>query len=245
MKKFHFTKNYAFFIGALADNKFHKHYAQQISVTSNLQMALTQENGHEHNGQVFFINSQVIHKLESVTEQLTLLINPVSSIGHQLHINFSGNEFMLRENELSIVLTNQLDLFQKNEIGFEILCSKIDEAFFDFKCKCEKTIHINDNRILRAIEYMDKHFETPLNVEQVAELCFLSPTRFLHLFKEKTNLNFRRYQLWNKLVLSLPYLMDNTVVDTAYKFGFSDNSHYTRTFKETFGVTPKFLSAKR
>lgn len=79
----------------------------------------------------------------------------------------------------------------------------------------------------------------------IAEYCHLSPTRFLHLFKERTNLSFRRYQLWNKLVKSLPYLEKNSVTDTAYAFGFSDNSHYTRTFIETFGVTPKFLSLKK
>jgi AraC-like DNA-binding protein len=71
--------------------------------------------------------------------------------------------------------------------------------------------------------------------------CHLSPTRFLHLFKEKTNLNFRRYQLWNKVVKSLPYLIKNSITETAYTFGFSDSSHYTRTFIETFGVTPKFF----
>jgi AraC-like DNA-binding protein len=101
--------------------------------------------------------------------------------------------------------------------------------------------HLQDDRIIKAFEFIDKNFEKVLSLEEVAEYCYLSPTRFLHLFKEKTNLNFRRYQLWNKVVKSLPYLMKNSITGTAYTFGFSDSSHYTRTFIETFGVTPKFF----
>lgn len=91
---------------------------------------------------------------------------------------------------------------------------------------------------------MDANFEKVLSLEEVAEKCFLSPTRFLHLFKEKTNLTFRRYQLWNKLIQSLPFLVKHSITETAHSFGFSDSSHYIRTFKETFGVTPKFLTPK-
>ncbi|WP_409050310.1 helix-turn-helix domain-containing protein [Sphingobacterium sp. 2149] len=82
-----------------------------------------------------------------------------------------------------------------------------------------------------------------VSLKEIANICFLSETRFLHLFKEKTNLNFRRYQLWNKLIKSLPYLKEHSITDTAYQFGFTDSSHYSRTFKETFGLTPKFLSS--
>jgi AraC-like DNA-binding protein len=101
--------------------------------------------------------------------------------------------------------------------------------------------HLQDNRIIKAFEFIGNNFEKVLSLEEVADYCSLSSTRFLHLFKEKTNLNFRRYQLWNKLVKSLPYLTKNSIADTAYTFGFSDSSHYTRTFIETFGVTPKFF----
>ncbi|NVK52191.1 MAG: AraC family transcriptional regulator [Flavobacteriaceae bacterium] len=44
--------------------------------------------------------------------------------------------------------------------------------------------------------------------------------------------------------MSLKRKRKNWITETAHTFGFSDSSHYTRTFKETFGVTPKFLLPK-
>jgi AraC-like DNA-binding protein len=45
-------------------------------------------------------------------------------------------------------------------------------------------------------------------------------------------------------VKSLPHLTKNSITDTAYTFGFTDSSHYAKTFKETFGVNPKFMLQK-
>lgn len=241
---FHFDKNFGLFIGKLKENIYHKHYALQISVSvkSNMKLALKGEN--EILGKSFFINSQIEHKLISESNQLTILINPLSSIGHQFHLQFGKSNFTLLNENLSDELIETLNRFETSEIDFKTLCELISQVLSEYQCNCESEYHLDEQRIINAIKYMDANFEKVLSLEEVAEKCFLSPTRFLHLFKQKTNLTFRRYQLWNKLIKSLPFLVKNSITETTYTFGFSDNSHYTRTFKETFGVTPKFLITK-
>lgn len=241
---FHFDKNFGIFIGKLKDNIYHKHYALQISVSVKSNMVLTLKGENEILGKSFFINSKIEHKLISKSNQLTILINPLSSIGHQFHLQFGKSNFKLLNENLSDKLIENLKKFETSEIDFEKLCELISQILSEYQCTCESENHLGEQRIINAIKYMDANFEKVLSLEEVAEKCFLSPTRFLHLFKEKTNLTFRRYQLWNKLIKSLPFLVKNSITETAYTFGFSDNSHYTRTFKETFGVTPKFLVAK-
>lgn len=238
---FHFDKNFGLFIGQLTDNKFHKHYALQISVASKSYMTLSVKNQSDNIGKAFFLNSKVEHKLICDTNQLTILINPLSAIGHQLYLKYGKSSHSILKDYLSDELIDVLNKIESREITFENLCILISQILTKYKCNCELDNHLQDDRIIKAFELIDKNFEKVLSLEEVAEHCHLSPTRFLHLFKEKTNLNFRRYQLWNKVVKSLPYLIKNSITETAYTFGFSDSSHYTRTFIETFGVTPKFF----
>lgn len=241
---FHFDKNFGLFIGQLTDNKFHKHYALQISFASKSNLILSVKNHSDNNGKAFFIGSRFEHKLICDTNQLTILVNPLSAIGHQLYLKYGKSSHSALNDYLSHELIEVLIKFESREITFETLCILTLQILTKYKCNCELDNHLQDDRIIKAFEFIDKNFEKVLSLEEVAEHCYLSPTRFLHLFKEKTNLNFRRYQLWNKLVKSLPYLTKNSITDTAYTFGFSDSSHYTRTFIETFGVTPKFLIPK-
>jgi len=241
---FHFEKNFGLFFGKLPENKFHKHFALQLSVSSNSNLELYEKNQNKITGKAFFINSNIEHKLICQSSQLTILINPLSSIGHYLHLENQGVDYSLVRNELSEKLILSLNKFESNGITFNDLCEITSEILVKYQCTCEADNHFKDDRIIKAIKYMDQNFEKVLSLEEVSAKYFLSPTRFLHLFKEKTNLSFRRYQLWNKVVKSLPYLIKNSITDTAYNFGFSDSSHYTRTFKETFGVTPKFLLKK-
>lgn len=241
---FHFDKNFGLFIGKLKENLYHKHYALQISVSVKSNMTLTIKGENEILGKSFFINSKVEHKLISESNQLTVLVNPLSSIGHQFHLQFEKSNFASLNENLSDKLIETLNKFETSKIDFEKLCELTSQVLSEYQCTCESENHFDEKRIINAIKYMDANFEKVLSLEEVSKKCFLSPTRFLHLFKEKTNLTFRRYQLWNKIIKSLPFLVKNSITETAYKFGFSDSSHYTRTFKETFGVTPKFLLQK-
>jgi AraC-like DNA-binding protein len=182
--------------------------------------------------------------LTSQEIQLTILINPLSSLGHYLYLNFGQIQTANIPEDLEQKLSESLTNLEKRKIDFNEFCLSISEILYQLKCSCENDNHSKDDRIIKALEILDTNFEKIYSLEELADLCFLSPSRFLHLFKEKTGLNFRRYQLWNKIVKSLPHLTKNSITDTAYTFGFTDSSHYTRTFKETFGVNPKFIFQK-
>jgi AraC-like DNA-binding protein len=241
---FYFDKNFGLFIGKLTTNEFHKHYALQISISEIAHLKLTLKEHKEQLGNAFYIASNVEHKLTSQDNQLTILINPLSPLGHYLFLNFGQVERATIPQDLENKLLNCLNSFYRKEIEFQTFCSSISDILHHLKCSCEKSNHSKDERIIEVLEFLDKNVENSYSLEELADLCFLSPSRFLHLFKEKTGLSFRRFQLWNKIIKSLPHLTENSITDTAYKFGFTDSSHYTRTFKETFGVNPKFMFLK-
>src|SRR5690606_11662265 len=129
---FHFDKNFGLFIGKLKENIYHKHYALQISVSVKSNMGLTIKGENEIIGKSFFINSKVEHKLISESNQLTVLVNPLSSIGHQFHLQFGKSNFTLINENLSDKLIKILNKFETSEIDFEKLCELISQVLSEY-----------------------------------------------------------------------------------------------------------------
>ncbi|WMJ72361.1 AraC family transcriptional regulator [Cytophagaceae bacterium ABcell3] len=239
---FYFNKNFGLFVGRLTDNKFHKHYAIQISLSLSAALELSVKNEQKSIvGNAFFISSNTEHKLWCDDIQLTILINPLCSTGQHLSQMFGCPCFQTVHNPLQAKLNKSLKSLIGKESSFENFCLNITETLNQNKNEYHVKINLKDDRIMKALAIMEGNFEKVYSLEEISSLCYLSPSRFLHLFKETTEINFRRYQLWNRLIKSMPFLKNNSITETAHICGFSDSSHYTRTFKETFGVNPKFL----
>ncbi|SMG16214.1 helix-turn-helix domain-containing protein [Sphingobacterium psychroaquaticum] len=236
--KIYIGRTMGVFVGQFNDNALHKHYALQISVTAFGEFQITDENNQHLFYSTCFISSNIKHRFSSDETTLIILINPISTLGHQLAARYRDKKIVNLDHELK-PLVDFLIAYLNDGNKFDILIDNLTTFLTRFKCACEN--HFEDDRIYSAITYLENNFDRIVSLKEIAAQSFLSETRFLQLFKEKTNLNFRRYQLWNKLVKSLPALEAHSITETAHRFGFTDSSHYSRTFKETFGLSPKFL----
>lgn len=235
-------KRWGLFLGQFNDNILHQHYALQISVVSEGNIELMDENNNKTYYQSCFINSNVKHQFSSDSTALIILINPLSCIGYHLHSRFRNSNISTLNKEFE-VLTTYLSNYIHKQLSFEALIRNVGDTLEAFKCECELGSHFTDDRIYRAIQFLEQSFHRVVSLKEVATYSHLSETRFLHLFKEKTSLTFRRYQLWNKLIKSIAHLPKQSITETAHQFGFTDSSHYSRTFKETFGLNPKNLAS--
>lgn len=246
--RFYFDKDFGFFIGQLTDNKPHKHYAQQISIAATGSINVYWGEKKKLQSKGVFINTNVPHHIDTNSLHLTILINPLSATGHFLHNLYLGKlccSLDSLDEYTCVSLSSLLSLFSADQITFPNLTKRIVDIMYKLKCSCEEEIHVKNEKVFHAIKYMEKNFDEVLSLKDVAAYSCISETRFLHLFKQYTGLRFRRYQLWNRLIKSLPYLMQHTIADTAYSYGFTDNSHYTRTFVESFGISPSLLLYKK
>jgi AraC-like DNA-binding protein len=67
----------------------------------------------------------------------------------------------------------------------------------------------------------------------------LSASRFNHLFREETGVSFRRYRLWTRLRGAIRSVgATRTLTDAAMHGGFADAAHFSRVFRDMFGLTP-------
>lgn len=97
-----------------------------------------------------------------------------------------------------------------------------------------------DERILRLVSHFKTHDEQDLpSAKRAAAFCHLSESRFLHLFKKELGLPFRKYLLWLKLRRFFSHLQNGKNITTAaHEAGFSDSSHLSRFFADSFGLNP-------
>lgn len=93
--------------------------------------------------------------------------------------------------------------------------------------------------VLRAIRASD---DLRISLDTAADVAFLSPTRFAHLFRDQVGLPFSRYMLWRKLTRAMVAIgSEQTIAAAAHAADFADAAHLTRTFYQMVGMAPSAL----
>ena len=75
---------------------------------------------------------------------------------------------------------------------------------------------------------------------EAAKACGMSVSRFRVLFREVFRRPFAAYELQYRLNCAASDILKSslTVKDAAFQWGFFDTSHFTRTFKKVYGMSP-------
>ena len=97
-----------------------------------------------------------------------------------------------------------------------------------------------DGRALQTIiDYMEAHLSESLSVGELARLVGLSKFHFTRLFKQTTRVSPYQFFLQRRLNRARQ-LLDRgglTVGQVSHSLGFSDQSHFSKQFKNRFGIT--------
>ncbi|MGL4191249.1 MAG: AraC family ligand binding domain-containing protein [Vibrio sp.] len=106
-----------------------------------------------------------------------------------------------------------------------------------FKQPAVKPLGKHNLAILK--EWVLSQLDQPLRLEQLAQLCHLSPTQFQRHFKAQTGLTPYAWLKRLRLEQSMKLLQSGTSgTDAAYQVGFYDQAHFSKAFKSTFGLSP-------
>lgn len=101
----------------------------------------------------------------------------------------------------------------------------------------EKTLQ----KIKFIIRYVQEHYQEPVTVAQMAELCHYSSSHFMKFFKEHMKTSFVHYL--NDYRLTMAHRMlgnsSDSILEIAQKNGFDNLSYFNRLFKRKYGVTPR------
>jgi len=95
-------------------------------------------------------------------------------------------------------------------------------------------------RIQKVVDYIHANLDKRITADDLARAARLSRSRLCYLFKAETGVAPMQY-LKRCRIEKARDLLESTplsVKEIRSSVGLSDRSHFTRSFKETFGVTP-------
>jgi AraC family transcriptional regulator len=99
---------------------------------------------------------------------------------------------------------------------------------------------LRPKQLARVLEVIDARLATGVSVVELAAVVPLSVSRFTHAFREAVGVPPHQYVIARRLERAREELQrgGTTIVATALRWGFTDQSHFTRLFRKRYGVTP-------
>jgi AraC family transcriptional regulator of arabinose operon len=123
----------------------------------------------------------------------------------------------------------------------EALCANaLEEMLLLLARQCQQASSL-DARVQQILEMLSQQIAEPLDVSLIARRLALSPSRAAHLFKEATGESIMA--ALTRLRLSqarrLLEFTNRPVGEIARSVGFQSSYHFSRQFKNSFGLSPQ------
>lgn len=120
---------------------------------------------------------------------------------------------------------------------------EISSAEFDIMCFGEALApRALDPRVVRAIAQIGRFCGEPVTAASCAVEAGLSPSRFLHLFKEETGISFRSFRAWKRARHLLHFAnQDINLAHLAQDIGYPDSTHFSHSIRRFYGLMPRAI----
>lgn len=213
----------------------HQHHAIQItlSLANPFKIRFSKEAEFKEYKSLI-IDSNCPHEFIGEGKYLFLYFDPETEAGVLLKQKYLNERTI---NELVIESSRVAKIFNccitptEEKIAYEMTHMILPEWVSESKA--------NDKRISKIIEYLNQQLDRDIDIKSLASKVFISESRLMHLFKSEIGIPIRKYILWNRLALAVKSVLEGrNLTEASYAAGFSDSSHFTRTFKDMFGITP-------
>jgi AraC-like DNA-binding protein len=94
-------------------------------------------------------------------------------------------------------------------------------------------------RLQRALDYIENHLESRICLEDLAAEACYSPSHFVWMFRAATGRTPMEYVRQRRMTeAARAILSGDDIVDAVYRFGFSAQDAFTRSFRRTIGSPP-------
>jgi AraC-like DNA-binding protein len=106
--------------------------------------------------------------------------------------------------------------------------------------KSTKYGNMKDFYVKEAISFIELNYSFPITVEDVAIFCNLNRNYLGKLFKDSTNQTLQHFLMSYRMnrASELLKLSDLTINEISKRCGYQNQLHFSRAFKNIFGVSP-------
>ena len=219
-------------------------------------------------GDGFLINTGILHRAQaadcSICRFHSIVFHPrivggsIDSIFHQKYVSpivhnvsldclfLSKN--VLWQNDILKAVENTWQIFYQQNPGYEfiirnylseIICLlqyNFDSGHYNVN---QKSIR-NSIRAKKMIQYIHDHFSDQLTISQIAKSASISNSECMRCFHHIIGMTPIQYLKEYRLHRACQMLSSTNelISDIALQCGFHDFSYFTKTFRETRGITP-------
>jgi len=138
-------------------------------------------------------------------------------------------------------LAKNIERQQKNPLSQEMETQSILKLLIShFVARASYRNEDIENRILKSLYYIHKNLDKPIQIEVLADMCFMTKDHYIRLFKKEMNTTPGKYINQKKIErVQLALLInDKPIKDIAYDFGFDNIFYFNRLFKKMTGMSP-------
>ncbi|WP_455716977.1 AraC family transcriptional regulator [Anaerosporobacter sp.] len=248
------------------------HWHKEIEIiylhSGTLTLWIESKEYHLNSGDVYFINSEVLHQFSSTDkntcyyayvfplESLQFALSDYSQtlveplLTHtMLFPNFVPKDSIVYEN----ILKEVQELIHVNEnktLGYELTTKacilKLIGYLIQAKLLYTPTLLIHSSTAKKSdirkqiLSYIQENYASPISLEDLADLSHMSTKYFCHYFKQNFSMTFLEYVTRYRIEKARIFLKDTglSVMEIGFLVGYENFSYFIRTFKRIVGITP-------
>lgn len=96
-------------------------------------------------------------------------------------------------------------------------------------------------QIQETLDFIEAHLSEEISIDSLAKMAALSPFYYQRLFSRLVKKPVAEYIKLRRMARATEALLqkEQRILDIALNLGFSSHEHFTRSFKDTFGMTPE------
>lgn len=141
------------------------------------------------------------------------------------------------------------ELLEKNDLDsfiqlLKILNTMVNSSEYKIINKLDEVITYKQGeteRLHKVYDFVNKNFDKPIKLEQVAEIANMTSTSFSRYFKTTLNKSFSDFLKEIRVNYACKLLKDNnTQIETiSYQCGYPSITNFNKQFKSIIGLQPK------
>lgn len=213
-------------------------------------------------GDMLLISPSDLHRLDindtnREYERIVLWLNPRylkslstanTNLAECFDLSYRSKHYLIRDLILSEIIREELEaLCSQNlsgeygaDIAAEINIISLLLTLNKYTRSVDYALIPKDTLVSKTLHYICANIASELSLETIADAMFISKYYLSRLFKAETNSTIHQYIIKKRLVLSKQYIEQGLPISAiCAKCGFADYTHFFRSFKKEYGITPK------